>query len=154
MHTKLPGYLPFLTLPGRNLSFYLSSWPNWTNFGSFSNNNSVNNVALSWNFDHRQSSWLSNGYIKDFEKIKFLQILDIPKVYIFGPTLTPIYRLKKSEEENILQEIIYPSSYPNQSKSRPYFLSIFNGKIQLRFALFVSFSGTNGLGVKDQEVTA
>ena len=40
--------------------------------------------------------------LKDFEKFEFLQrIFAVPKVWVFGPTLTPIYSLNMTKNTKI-----------------------------------------------------
>ena len=47
------GYLLFSTLPRRNDNVYFGSGPNWPILGGLGAITPVNNVRLSWNFDHR-----------------------------------------------------------------------------------------------------
>ena len=71
--------------------------PCWAHFGRFGAITPVNNVRLSWNFDHKESSLLYKCHLKSFENLKFLQRQDIPKIWAFGPTLTPIYPQKMAK---------------------------------------------------------
>ena len=77
---------------------------------------------------------------------------DKPKVWIFGPTLTPTYPLKMAEtkkSKHFSKEKKYPSSYPNQSKSRPYLLSTFNENYNY-FLLYLDFLGGVQMGPRSK----
>ena len=111
--------------------------PCWAHFGRSGAITPVNNVRLSWNFDHKESSLLYKCHLKSFENLKFLQRQDIPKIWAFGPTLTPIYPQKMAKIR-----------YQN------YLLSIFNENYNFLMHCLGFFSGTNGPRVNDQDVTA
>ena len=55
----------------------------------------------------------------------------------FDPNLPPENGRNK---KTFFEEKIYPSGYPNQAKSRPYLLSIFNEKYNY-FLLYLAFFG-------------
>ena len=63
-----------------------------------------------------------NSALRIFEKLKFLQKREIPRVYTFGPTLAPLRPLKKMAKLKkiiiILEEKIHPLGYPKIVKSR------------------------------------
>ena len=80
--------------------FFFGSRPCWAHFGRFGAITPVNNVRESWNFDHRDSSLLYKCHLNNFENLKFLQRQDVPKIWAFRPTLTPIYPLKMAKIKN------------------------------------------------------
>ena len=80
--------------------FFFGSRPFWARFGRFGAITPVHNVRESWNFDHRDSSLLYKCHLKSFENLKFLQRQDVPKIWAFRPTLTPIYPLKMAKIKN------------------------------------------------------
>ena len=58
----------------------------------------VNNVWLSWNFDHKLFSYLYKYHLKHFEELKFLQWQDYPNFEFlvqFWPQFVPWIRLSK-----------------------------------------------------------
>ena len=77
--------------------FFFVQDPVGPHFGRFGAITPVNNVRLSWNFDHKESSLLYKCHLKNFENLKFLQRQDIRKIWAFGPTLTPIYPQKMAK---------------------------------------------------------
>ena len=104
-HVSSPGYLLFSTLRRRNDNVYFGSGPNWLILGGLGAITAVSNVRLSWHFDHRWSSWLYRCHLKDFRKLKFShRVFTVPKVWVFGPTLTQIYPLKITKIKNSHQK--------------------------------------------------
>ena len=55
-----------------------------------------------------------NSALRIFEKLKFLQKREIPRVCTFGPTLTPFFPPEKDAEikKIILKEKTQPLGYP------------------------------------------
>ena len=85
----------------------------------------------------------TNGVLRIFGKFKFLQKRDIPKVFTFGPTLTPFFPLKMAKIENN-KEMKRLNSAIGLSKNRKIktvSLVPFQWKLGLLFALFECFLG-------------
>ena len=64
-----------------------------------------------------------NSALRIFEKLKFLQKREIPRVYIFGPTLTLFFpsedgRNQKKKKKKFLEEKFQPLGYTKVAKSR------------------------------------
>ena len=63
-----------------------------------------------------------NSALRIFEKLKFLQKREIPRVYTFGPTLATFFPLKKmakfKKNNNIFGGKIHPLGYPKIVESR------------------------------------
>ena len=82
-----------------------------------------------------------------FEKLGFLQRQDVPKIWDFGPTLTPICPLKMVKIKTSYRVIQISQ---NQGLISFQFLM----KSIITFCAIWSFFGTSELKVKDQQVTA
>ena len=77
-------------------------------------------------------------HLKHFKYLKFLQRQDVPKI----PTSTPIYPLKMVKIRNSYL------GYPDQSKLRPYLVSIFNENYNFLICYLGGFLLQMGSGSK------
>ena len=87
-----------------------------------------------------------NSALRIFEKLRFLQKREIPRVYTIGPVLAPFFHLKKMSKLKkiiiILEEKSYPLGYPKIGKSRRI-SSALQMKNRITFCTFWAFSGKN-----------
>ena len=133
-------------------TIFFGSWPYWSHFGGSGATNPVDNVKLSWNFVHGESSELYKCHLKHFENLKFLQRQDVSKIWVFGPTLTPLYPLKMAKMKNSHWAI-------NISQNQGSIFYQFSMKIIISLCVIWAklcshVICTNGTRFKNQEVTA
>ena len=89
-------------------------------FGEVVGPNSPRDSAITFTTVSIQGN--KNSALRIFEKLKFFQKREIPRVYTFGPTLATFSPLKKVAKLKIiiiiLEEKIHPLGYPKIVKSR------------------------------------
>ena len=139
--------MPFSTLPGRSLSFFLSSRTNWAQFWFFLGNNSHKKPQIKLKFgpqviliDIIISVIIYKAFLKSsnfYESRTFSKFVFLVQLWV---QFTP-WRSPKLKRVNILGKKLSMglSNYPLP----PSGLN-FEWKIQLLFAVFGAFLGKNG----------
>ena len=139
--------MPFSTLPGRSLSFFLSSRTNWAQFWVFLGNNSHKKPQIKLKFgpqviliDIIISVIIYKAFLKSsnfYESRTFSKFVFLVQLWV---QFTP-WRSPKLKRVNILGKKLSMglSNYPLP----PSGLN-FEWKIQLLFAVFGAFLGKNG----------
>ena len=109
--------------------FFFYSVPNWAHFVAFWGSNSSKQYQIDLNFWPQLLLIIAHIPGKIFWKTWILRRQEVPNFWIFDPTLTlicPINIAEVKKSKYLLEKKTYALGYLNQSKFKPYLLSIFD----------------------------
>ena len=87
------------------ITTFFGSRSNWNHFRGFGGNDSSKQRQIELKLGPPVVLIVVQLYSKHYGKLEFLQRLDVPKVWVLGPTLTTIYPLQMVEIKNSHQAI-------------------------------------------------